>query len=443
MCGIKKLKGPLPGALEVWDHEGITSMDGAEGITRIGPTISGSYHIWLVNNPALISAISLANAQIPASSLVVNTNPKLECVPATWPAVDNAGTKTPHGNCPTSGSTKTGMTVGIAVAAIAVACGLGFICYRRRRSGGSNSPQGPKEDDIEMEIKLPVGLNPVGSPGFDPEEGFPINDSARTLCAKQWTNPGVVAITQHTTRVQYTDLQAATNNFGADHKAGDGGSCVVYKANLYGVSCAIKLLSQDASAWEEKQFTAEIDALSRVSSTRISRQLYACSIDGPNHCLVLELMSTSLEDRMHADPPLSWEQRTYILVCVCRGLVHLHSQSPPMIHRDVKSDNVLISGFATASLDSESIVKIADFGTARADDRDTSGTLQTSGGPTHAATKAVVGTTPYMVSHIAEEFTSIQLTLDVFALCSRLSTSSMGMCPKRRTRSHLASWLWR
>ena len=54
---------------------------------------------------------------------------------------------------------------------------------------------------------------------------------------------------------------------------------------------------------------------------------------------MLELMDTSLENRVCNDPPLGWEQKTYILVCVCRGLVHLHSQSPPMIHRDVKSQN--------------------------------------------------------------------------------------------------------
>jgi hypothetical protein len=192
----------------------------------------------------------------------------------------------------------------------------------------------------------PNALNPVGSPKFDPDEGFPTNDSARTLCAKQWTahrdlNTSFAGdgAAQHTTKAQYADLQAATSSFSDSHKIGDGGSCVVYKAKLYGVRpCAIKLLSRNASAFEEKQFTAEINVLTNVKHENIC-QLYACSTNGPSRCLVLELMGTSLEDRVRSDPSLGWEQRTYILVCVCRGLVHLHSQSPPMIHRDVKSQN--------------------------------------------------------------------------------------------------------
>jgi hypothetical protein len=180
---------------------------------------------------------------------------------------------------------------------------------------------GAVEVDLPAGIQLTNNLNalahiqgdPVGSAQFDPDEGFP-------------------------TKVQYADLQAATRNFGDSHKIGDGGSCVVYKAELYGVPCAIKLLSQNASAWEEKQFAAEINVLTHIKHDNIC-QLYACSTDGANRCLVLELMDTSLVGRVSADPSLGWEQRTYILVCVCRGLVHLHSQSPPMIHRDVKSDN--------------------------------------------------------------------------------------------------------
>jgi hypothetical protein len=385
----------------------------------------------LNGNPQLTSAIALADTPFPdsdtgyANTLYIRGNPELECVPSAWPESDYNGTTIPHGNCPASEPQKTEMIVGIAIAVLVLACGAGFL-YKRRSAAGDTPRVQKANNDVEMgtfspntqpsiQVKLPIGLDPVGSPEFDPEEGIPANDSARALCAKQWTNRRDLNTSfssdeeaGHTSRVGYADLQAATNSFGDGHKIGDGGSCVVYKAELFGVPCAVKLLSQDASAWEEKQFAAEIDVLTRVKHQNIC-QLYACSTNGPNRCLVLELMEVSLEDRVRADPPLSWEQRTYILVGVCRGLVHLHSKSPPLIHRDIKSDNVLISGFTTGSLDGESLVKIADFGTARADDRDASGPLQTSGGPTHALTKAVVGTTPYMVGHIADAFSSTNL----------------------------------
>jgi hypothetical protein len=341
---------------------GLTSLDGMQGITRISVS-SYPWSIWLKGNPQLTNAIALADVQYPdsdtgyANTLYIRDNPELECVPSAWPTTDYNGTTIAHGSCPASAKQKTEMEmiVGIMTAAIVLACGAGFL-YRRRLAAGDTPRVQKTGKDIEMgtvdpstqsstEVKLPIGLDPVGNPEFDPEEGFPTNDSARALCAEQWTTRRDLntsftggGAAQHTTKVQYADLQAATRNFGDSHKIGDGGSCVVYKAELYGVPCAIKLLSQDASAWEEKQFAAEINVLTRVKHENIC-QLYACSTDGPSRCLVLELMGTSLEDRVCNDPSIGWEQRAYILVCICRGLVHLHSESPPLIHRDMKSDN--------------------------------------------------------------------------------------------------------
>jgi serine/threonine protein kinase len=97
-----------------------------------------------------------------------------------------------------------------------------------------------------------------------------------------------------------------------------------------------------------------------------------------------------------------------------------------MIHRDVKSDNVLLSGFTTCSLDDKSLVKIADFGTARADDRDSKGTLHTSARPTHASTKAVVGTTPYMPGeyiqsgHVSEKTDSFAFGIVVVEMLANM-----------------------
>ena len=85
-------------------------------------------------------------------------------------------------------------------------------------------------------------------------------------------------------RVGDADLQAATNGFAELQKIGSGGSSIVYNGTLYGVKCAIKVLSEDASSWEVKQHGTEVDALSRITHENICR-LYACATDGPRRCL--------------------------------------------------------------------------------------------------------------------------------------------------------------
>ena len=53
-----------------------------------------------------------------------------------------------------------------------------------------------------------------------------------------------------------------------------------------------------------------------------------------------------------------------VAVAVARALVHLHAQKPPMIHRDVKSQNVLLTRIDSSGGDMVAAAKLADFGTA-------------------------------------------------------------------------------
>ena len=96
---------------------------------------------------------------------------------------------------------------------------------------------------------------------------------------------------------------------------------------------------------------AEQKLLQSVIHPNICR-LLAISADGPQRCLVLELCPTGSlygvlkKDRAAqkaADLILGWPQRVQIAVAIARALVHLHMQSPPMIHRDVKTQNVLLT----------------------------------------------------------------------------------------------------
>ena len=86
---------------------------------------------------------------------------------------------------------------------------------------------------------------------------------------------------------------------------------------------------------QEEQFSAEVEFLSQIQHKNLCR-LYACSTDGPQKCLLLELMDGALDSRLMALPSLGWEQRVWIALSSTRALSYLHTRSPPVIHRDIK-----------------------------------------------------------------------------------------------------------
>ena len=111
------------------------------------------------------------------------------------------------------------------------------------------------------------------------------------------------------------------------------------------------------------QFVAEVEVLTKVQHPNLVR-FEGYSTDGPQKCLVLECMDSALDTRLvsTSQPALGWQQLVQIAVDVCRALVHLHSLSPPLFHRDVKCQNVLLNGFGTGQLDGGCVAKVADFG---------------------------------------------------------------------------------
>jgi serine/threonine protein kinase len=90
------------------------------------------------------------------------------------------------------------------------------------------------------------------------------------------------------------------------------------------------------------------------------------STNAQQKCLVLERMDGPLDTRLALGVPLGWEQRVWISLCVCKGIAYLHSLSPPMIHRDVKSQNILLVGFSSSELDNISTAKVGAASAANA-----------------------------------------------------------------------------
>ncbi|CAN7122345.1 unnamed protein product [Brassica rapa subsp. narinosa] len=158
------------------------------------------------------------------------------------------------------------------------------------------------------------------------------------------------------------DLLKSTNSFSQANIIGCGGFGLVYKANLPdGSKAAVKRLSGDCGQME-REFQAEVEALSRAEHENLVSLQGYCK-HGSDRLLIYSFMENGsldywLHERVDANASLKWDVRLKIAKGAARGLAYLHKDCEPnVIHRDVKSSNIL--------LDESFEAHLADFGLAR------------------------------------------------------------------------------
>ncbi|KAL5776309.1 hypothetical protein ACOSP7_009235 [Xanthoceras sorbifolium] len=151
-------------------------------------------------------------------------------------------------------------------------------------------------------------------------------------------------------------------NLEEDNLIGSGGTGKVYRLDLKkkGGTVAVKQLWKGDGV---KVLAAEMEILGKIRHRNILK-LYACLLKGGSSFLVFEYMENgNLYQALHRQLKggqlgLDWCQRYKIALGAAKGIAYLHHDcSPPIIHRDIKSSNIL--------LDEDCEPKIADFGVAK------------------------------------------------------------------------------
>ncbi|KVI01547.1 Protein kinase, ATP binding site-containing protein [Cynara cardunculus var. scolymus] len=167
---------------------------------------------------------------------------------------------------------------------------------------------------------------------------------------------------------KFTDLKKATSNFSPKLQLGEGGFGGVFLGwidkNTFapskhgvGIGVAVKRLNGEG-VQGHAEWQAEVSFLGRLAHPNIIRLLGYCS-DEQELLLVYEYMQNRSFDRLLFTnaTPLSWLTRLMIMTGVARGLAYLHSSTPQVILRGVKTSDIM--------LDQDFNAKLGDFGLAK------------------------------------------------------------------------------
>ncbi|KAF3441720.1 hypothetical protein FNV43_RR15635 [Rhamnella rubrinervis] len=157
------------------------------------------------------------------------------------------------------------------------------------------------------------------------------------------------------------DLDIPWNDLDLKERIGAGSFGTVHRADWHGSDVAVKILmEQDFHAERFKEFLREVSIMKRVRHPNIVLFMGAVT-QPPNLSIVTEYLARGSLYRLLHKPSareiLDERRRLNMAYDVAKGMNYLHKRNPPIVHRDLKSPNLLV--------DKKYTVKVCDFGLSR------------------------------------------------------------------------------
>ena len=171
--------------------------------------------------------------------------------------------------------------------------------------------------------------------------------------------------------VRSSDIKYQRNASGAQIKLGGGNFGDVFKGRYEGAPVAIKQLRiETMSETDRAAFRSEATVHARMRHPNIVNLLALCLEEG-HFALVLEYMEGgSLYQLLHSEIVLPWNQRIDMAMQLVAGVMYLHGLRDHIVHRDLKSANVLLE--SPYNEHARVKLRIGDFGLAKIKDASSS-----------------------------------------------------------------------
>ena len=234
--------------------------------------------------------------------------------------------------------------------------------WEMARERASLSSHSPPANPNQRRRHDSVSVDEVDLPGEEEEEeGAYIPESP---VQKRMSNQASSSGKHSPSQLNYdwellpSDVDICKRLDGSLWRIGKGGFGEVFKGLKDGVDeVAVKVIRIQSTHRAVEQFKQEIDMISKLRHRHIL-QFYGACIKPNCLYMVTELMQTDLFSALRHSPRYQWTgvYGKDVMIGLASGLHYLHSRRPPVVHRDIKSPNVLLM---------DGIAKIADIGIAR------------------------------------------------------------------------------